>query len=149
MQVSSGYQYERIELTNEDIYFLTFYLDPTTLKFYLREYNIVTLNLQNDQQDFLIKLLHNVTHFDVLPEQPRHSKLAKLINATMLLIGCTKFSQDKLKTIFNHLEILIINLFKLDGDTDYTWFYECFSHWIKCVYDIVKKQKTSKRYKVI
>lgn len=138
MQVSSDYQYERIELTNEDIYFLTFYLDPTTLRFYLREYNIDTLDLQSDQQDFLIKLLHNVVHFDVLPEQPRHSKLAKLINAIMLLIGSTKFSQDKLKTIFNQLEILIINLFKLDGDADYTWFYECFLHWVGCIYDIVK-----------
>ncbi len=145
MQVSSDYQYERIELTNEDIYFLTFYLDPTTLRFYLREYNIITLNLQNGQQDFLIKLLHNVAHFDVLPEQPRHSKLANLFNTTMLLIGYTKFSQDKLKAIFNHLETLIINFFKLDGDADYNWFYECFSHWIECIYDIAKKTENKQQ----
>lgn|GEM_PF-2823173 len=145
MQVSSDYQYKRIELTNEDIYFLTFYLDTSTLRFYLREYNITTLNLQDDQQDFLIKLLNNVAHFDILPEQPRHSKLAKLINATMLLIGYTKINQDKLKSIFNHLEILIINLFKLDGDADYTWFYECFSHWVECIYDIVKKAENKQQ----
>lgn len=52
----------------------------------------------------------------------------------MLLIGYTKFRQDKLKIIFNQLEVLIINLLKLDGDTDYTWFYECFLHWIVYIY---------------
>ena len=63
----------------------------------------------------------------------------------MLLIGYTNFNPDKLKTIFKHLETVIINLLILDGDANYTWFYECFSHWIECIYGVVNKTKNKQQ----
>lgn len=147
MKVYSSYEYKRIELTNEDIYFLTFYLEPRTLKFYLREYNIDNLNIKNEQQNFLIKLLHNIAYFDILPKNSNYPKLPKLINSTMILIGCTTFYQDKIEEIFNNLEILIINILKSDKAVDYTFFYDSFLYWVRCIYDILEKLENKNQVK--
>jgi hypothetical protein len=139
MKVSNEYQYERITLSDIDIYFLTFYLDSSTLKFYFREHNISSLNLEDSQEDYLIELLANISRIDVLPKQPIHSKLAKLINSTLFVIGQTNFNAQKTNTIITQMQSLMINILKLDGDSDYTWFYETFSYWLECLYNLVKK----------
>jgi len=139
MAVSKEYKYKRIQLTNEDIFFITFYLKPETLRFYLNEHRITTLDLDPKQQDYLLTLISNLALFTDLPEQSKHSQLANLISCVMIVVEQAKFDEGKMIPLVGHLEAIIVSLLSMDRKIDYTFFSACISNWISCLYGVVRK----------
>jgi len=138
MTVSDKYKYERIRLKNEDIFFLTFYLEPKTLLFYIQEHNIRAIELDEKQQDYLLTLLTNLSRFDELPETARHSKLANTISCTMIIIKHTKLDIHRINQAIRLLEIILVGLLDIERDIEFTFFQECFAPLFSCLFELVK-----------